>query len=89
MMMKFGFIIAALMLAANAIADNSTAFSNITISAAETGSTVSWTVDKSESKKTEKDQIRLLAKTADALNEELNAKLEKNLEDKFNNQLND
>lgn len=86
MMKKLGFIAATLILATNVFADDSAAYSNLTIAAAETGSTLSWTLDKAET--ADKRHTEILAEKTDALNEKLNAKLEKSLEEKFNNQLN-
>lgn len=85
-MKKFAFIITALLAANNVLADDAAAYSNLTIAAAETGSTLSWTVEKAETT-AEKRHADLLSEKTDALNEKLNAKLEKTLEEKFNNQL--
>lgn len=87
MMKMSGFIITVLMLASNVIADTPTAFSNLTISAVETASTLSWSAEKATVKKAEKAEIKLLTESTDALNEKLNAKLEQRLEAKFSNQL--
>ena len=86
-MKKLAFIVAALVLTTNALADDAAAYSNLTIAAAETGSTLSWTLDKAETN-AEQRHADILADKTDALNEKLNAKLEKSLEEKFNSQLN-
>jgi hypothetical protein len=69
------------------LANDVASYSNLTIAAAETGSTLSWTLEKAESN-ADKRHTEMLAEKTDALNEKLNAKLEKSLEEKFSNQLN-
>lgn len=86
-MKKLGLLIATLVLANSALADDAAVYSNLTIAAAETGSTMSWAVDKAE-RNADKPQTDILADQAEALNEKINAKLEKALEEKFNDQLN-
>ena len=85
-MKKLAFIVAALMLTTNALADDAAAYSNLTIAAAETGSTLSWTLEKAETT-AEQRHTDILAEKTYALNEKLNAKLENCLEEKFNKQL--
>ena len=85
-MKKLLFIAAALLFATNVLADDAGAYSNLTIAAAQTGSTLSWTLEKAETA-VEQRHTDILAEKTDALNEKLNAKLEKSLEEKFNNQL--
>ncbi len=86
-MKKLAFVVAALVLATNVLADDVAAYSNLTIAAAQTGSTLSWTLEKAETT-VEQRHSDILAEKTDALNEKLNAKLEKRLEEKFNSQLN-
>lgn len=85
-MKKLGLFAAALILAINVQADDTAIYSNLTIAAAETASTLSWTVEKAEAK-AEKRHTQVLSEQADILNDKLNAKLEKQLDEKFTQQL--
>lgn len=86
-MKKLGMVTALFVLALQAQAEEPGAYLNLSVAAAETASTISWTVEKAVVEVEERHSESLTEKT-DALNEKLNAKLEKSLQDKFTAQLN-
>lgn len=87
-MKKLGLLIAALGFSigasANEVASN---VSHLTLAAAETGSTVAWSIEKAETAFEARFE-KTLEESAEALNEKISASLEKSLEEKFRNNVN-
>lgn len=87
-MKKLGLLIAIAGLSVNVAANEAAStLSHLTIAAAETGSTIGWTIEKAEASFDSRLE-QAIEERAEALNEKINASLEKSLEEKFRSSLN-
>lgn len=85
-MKKFTLLISALLAGAGAFANEENVMSNLTLAAAEIGATQTWAAEKTEIAPTNRLEKSLEDK-AQALNDAINAKLEKALDEKLNREL--
>lgn len=86
-MKKLGLLIAIAGLSVTVAANETVnTLSHLTIAAAETGSTIGWTLEKADASFDSRLE-QAVEERAEALNEKNNARLEKSLEEKFHNSL--
>lgn len=86
-MKKVSLLITALFISASALAsEQDNVMSNLTIAAAETGATQSWAIETQEMV-VESRLEKTLEDKAQALNDAINAKLEKSLDEKLSREL--
>jgi len=87
-MKKLGSLLAVLVLSANVSANESVAaLSNLTIAAAETGSTIGWAIEHVDAAIDSRVEDSVEDRV-EALNEKISANLQKSLEEKFRQELN-